>query len=155
MQALPAAEGLEGAGPYFASDSRPVILYDGVCGMCNSAVNLALDWDREAAFRFAALQSAAGRALLRRAGRAPDDVSSIVLVEPGGAYIKSEAVRRIAARLNLPLALLAGLAQLVPLGVKDAAYDVVADNRYSVFGLRDECRLGDARYEEGRFLSDP
>lgn len=122
--------------------------------MCNGAVNLALDLDRAGEFRFAALQSAAGRALLQRSGRAPDDISSIVLVERGGASIKSEAVRRIAARLGLPLALLAGLAQLVPLGLKDAAYDAVADNRYSFFGLRDECRLGDDRYA-GRFLSDP
>lgn len=92
---------------------------------CNGGVNLMLDWDTRGAFRMAALQSAAGRKLLQRAGRSPDDISSIVLVEPGQAYIKSEAVLRIAQGLNMPLALLAGLAFLVPRPPADAIYDTV------------------------------
>jgi predicted DCC family thiol-disulfide oxidoreductase YuxK len=63
-------------------------------------VNFALDFDRKGEFRFAALQSEAGRALLQRSGRRPDDVSSIVLVDQKGAYVKSEAVLRIASKLG-------------------------------------------------------
>ena len=54
----------------------------GVCNLCNAGVNFMLDWDRAGAFRLAALQSAAGRALLQRSGRDPSDISSIVLVTP-------------------------------------------------------------------------
>jgi predicted DCC family thiol-disulfide oxidoreductase YuxK len=65
---------------YFQADSRPVILFDGVCNLCNGGVNFMLDWDRRGEFRLAALQSPAGRKLLQRSGRSPDDISSIVLV---------------------------------------------------------------------------
>ncbi|CAI5490116.1 unnamed protein product [Closterium sp. Naga37s-1] len=95
---------------HFATDDRPIVLYDGVCNMCNGGVNFALDADPQGRLRFAALQSEAGRALLARSGRSPDDISSIVLVERDGAYIKSDAVLRIARLLDLPLAFLAALA---------------------------------------------
>jgi predicted DCC family thiol-disulfide oxidoreductase YuxK len=68
--------------------------------MCNGGVNFALDYDPTGAFRFAALQSAVGRALLVRHGRAANDISSFVLVERNAAYRKSEAVLRIAQRLQ-------------------------------------------------------
>ena len=69
--------------------------------MCNGGVNFMLDWDREGVYRFAALQSDAGRRLLQRCGRSPDDISSIVLVEAaGGSYTKASAVLRIAQRLR-------------------------------------------------------
>jgi hypothetical protein len=73
----------------------------------------------------AALQSPAGRALLARCGRSPDDISSIVLVEKSGCYLKSEAVRRIGARLGVPFPLLAALAEPFPLPIRDFLYDQV------------------------------
>lgn len=66
-----ASKSLVGSKYFSATDRRPVILFDGVCNMCNSGVNFMLDWDREGRFRFAALQSEAGRKLLERAGRHP------------------------------------------------------------------------------------
>ena len=63
-------------------------------GRCNGGVNFMLDWDKAGEYRFAALQSDAGKALLRRSGRREDDISSIVLVEPDASYIKSEAILR-------------------------------------------------------------
>lgn len=59
----------------FKEDTRPVLLYDGVCNMCNGFVNLFLDLDTDAKFRFSALQSQTGRALLSMSGRSPDDIS--------------------------------------------------------------------------------
>eukprot|EP00640_Fibrocapsa_japonica_P007174 CAMPEP_0113939118 /NCGR_PEP_ID=MMETSP1339-20121228/5502_1 /TAXON_ID=94617 /ORGANISM="Fibrocapsa japonica" /LENGTH=200 /DNA_ID=CAMNT_0000942541 /DNA_START=78 /DNA_END=681 /DNA_ORIENTATION=- /assembly_acc=CAM_ASM_000762 len=119
----------------FETDSRPVILFDGVCNMCNGGVNLALDWDKVGKFRYAALQSETGKALLVKAGRAPDDISTIVLVEgPAGkqegwrAYIKAEAVRRISAGLRAPLPLIAFAVRPVPRPVLDVAYDFIAAN---------------------------
>ncbi|XP_024516609.1 DCC family protein At1g52590, chloroplastic isoform X1 [Selaginella moellendorffii] len=101
--------------PLFASDTRPVILFDGVCNLCNGGVNFVLDRDPRARLRFAALQSNAGRALLERSGRSRDDISSIVLVEKQRSYIKSEAVLRIAHYLDEPYPSLATLALLFPL----------------------------------------
>ena len=125
--------------------------------MCNGGVNFALDYDPAGAFRFAALQSAVGRALLQRLGRAPDDISSIVLVERTAAYRKSEAVLRIAQRLQdrvgaLPFLGLVGM--VAPGFVRDTVYDFIAANRYRVFGRADACRLSDGRFE-ARFVPDP
>lgn len=74
------ASGADDGDEYFATDKRPIILFDGVCNLCNGGVNLALDLDPPGNLRFAALQSDAGRSLLKRAGRDPNDISSIVLV---------------------------------------------------------------------------
>lgn len=137
---------------YFVADKRPVILFDGVCNLCNGGVNFMLDWDKQGVYRMAALQSDAGRKLLVRSGRAPDDISSIVLVEEDGSYIRSDAVLRIATRLALPLPLVATLGWPVPRPVRDTLYDQVANNRYNLFGRTPSCRLSDTRFEE-RFLS--
>ena len=145
----------------FATDKRPVILFDGVCNMCNGAVNLALDWDPAAKLRFSALQSNVGRALLQANGREADDISSIVLVTSDGAYIKSDAILRITEELTpswlpVPLAKPAAIAgrTLVPKFLRDLIYDGVADNRYSILGMRDECRFGDENEFAARFVDD-
>ena len=143
----------------FEFDTRPIILFDGVCNMCNSAVNLALDWDPRGKLRFAALQSNVGRALLQYHGRSPDDISSIVLVTPKGAYIKSDAILGITESLNplpmLPLRPFARLAtSVVPQFLRDLIYDGVADNRYSIMGMRKECRFdADGEFTD-RFVDD-
>mmetsp|Transcript_16759 Transcript_16759/g.32425 ORF Transcript_16759/g.32425 Transcript_16759/m.32425 type:complete len:219 (+) Transcript_16759:98-754(+) len=143
----------EGSGPkdYFAADARPIILFDGVCNMCNGGVNFVLDWDPVGKVRFAALQSEAGRVLLARSGRSPDDISSIVLVEKDGFDIKSDAVLKIAQYLQLPIPAAAAFATLFPLVLRDGVYDQVAQNRYNIFGMSDACRLSDDRFAE-RFV---
>lgn len=139
-------------------DSRPILLFDARCNLCNGGVDAARALDKKGAaarLRFAALQSPAGRALLvSAAGRSPDDLSSVVLVEaPDRAFVRSEAVVRAAKTIGAPPALLAAaLAGPVPLGARDSAYDAVADNRYALFGRSSEeqwTREGEA---EGRFL---
>ena len=143
----------------FNTDSRPVILFDGVCNMCNGGVNFALDWDPDGNFRFAALQSDAGRALLQRSGRSPDDISSIVLVDKEQAYIKSDAVLRIAKRLGRPFPavvkpfpILGRAGLLFPRFGRNFVYDRVANNRYNMFGKSDSCRISDDRFDD-RFVS--
>lgn len=131
----------------FVTDKRPVVLYDGVCNLCNFWVNFCLDHDPSPGkLRFAALQSDVGRALLERTGRSADDISSIVLVTPYEAHIKADAVLTIGEIIQrrLPIARLAPVARwLVPTVVADAVYDIVADNRYNILGRRDSCRLSD------------
>lgn len=143
----------------FEQDSRPVILFDGVCNMCNSAVNLALDWDPSGKLRFAALQSKVGKNLLQAHGRNANDISSIVFVTPKGAYIKSDAILGITQELNplpfVPLKPLALVGQyVVPQILRDAVYDGVANNRYGIMGKRDECRFdADGEFDD-RFVDD-
>lgn len=96
---------------------------------CNGGVNFMLAVDPQGVYRFAALQSEAGRRLLQRSGRSPDDISSIILVEPQGSYVKSAAILRIASRLRLPLPLLAAGLDLFPKDFKDAVYDQVKAGR--------------------------
>lgn len=131
----------------FATDKRPIVLYDGVCNLCNFWVNFCLDHDPSPGkLRFAALQSDVGRALLERVGRSVSDISSIVLVTPREAHVKADAVLTIGEIIQhrLPVARLAPAARwLVPTVVADAVYDFVADNRYSILGRRDSCRLSD------------
>jgi predicted DCC family thiol-disulfide oxidoreductase YuxK len=138
----------------FAVDKRPVILFDGVCNLCNGGVNFALDYDPEGVFRFAALQSNTGRALLACNDRAPDDISTIVLVSEDGCYDRSEAVLRIARGLPTgPWSKLALLGFIFPRPVRDLMYEFVADNRYKFFGEIQSCRFSDEGFDD-RFVSD-
>lgn len=143
----------------FAQDKRPIILFDGVCNLCNNAVNLALDWDPKGRLRFSALQSNVGRSLLQANGREAGDISSIVVVTEQGAYTKSDAILVISEELTpLPLLSLKPVAMLgrilVPRFLRDLIYDGVADNRYKLMGKRNECRFdADGEFED-RFLDD-
>ena len=100
-----------------------------------------------------------GRALLQAHGRKADDISSIVFVTPKGAYIKSDAILGITQELNplplVPLRPLAMVGRLVlPQILRDAIYDGVANNRYSIMGKRNECRFdADGEFED-RFVDD-
>lgn len=99
---------------------------------CNGGVDTALRLDHKGGLRFAALHSEAGRQLLRRSGRSPDDLSSIVLVEERGSFIKSEAILRIAEHLDAPLPVLAKLGFPFPLFIRDSFYDTVGPAMQSV-----------------------
>jgi len=151
----------------FQTDTRPIILFDGVCNLCSNAVNLAIDWDPHASLRFAALQSNVGKSLLQYFGRDANDISSIVLVTKDGAFVKSDAILGIAESL-MPLPLpplstnnkitmrpLAKLASaIVPKYLRDLIYDGVANNRYSIMGKRMECRYdADGEFDD-RFVND-
>jgi predicted DCC family thiol-disulfide oxidoreductase YuxK len=129
---------------------EPIVLFDGVCNFCNASVNFILDRDTQRRFRFAALQSEAGQALLKRFGLRTDDFDTAVVVEHGRAYRKSSAALRIARNLGGWWALLAVLFAIPPF-LRDGAYDVLARNRYRWFGRADRCRVPTPEIRE-RFL---
>ena len=125
------------------SDS-PVILFDGVCNLCSGFVQFVIRHDPAGQFRFAALQSAAGQALLAAHGAAPeapaDAPDSVRLVADGQVYSHSAAVLRIAGRLGWPWRLL-GAGWALPRPWRDALYRWVAWRRYRWFGRQASCWL--------------
>lgn len=158
LRASAAVEAAEAAfHKVFSNDRRPVVLYDGICNMCNRAVDVAIEKDPAGdRLRFAALQSDVGRQLLVFCGREPDDLSSMIVVKPDGTcLVKSDAALFVGGELD-GSALLQGASQvaqaLLPKNVRDAAYNTVAANRYSVLGQRRQMRLGEEDLED-RFVS--
>ena len=129
-----------------------IVLFDGVCNLCNASVQFILDRDPGAYFRFASLQSEVGQALCAQFGvTVPDGApETILLVEGGRCHTQSGAALRISRRLSgLWPALWALL--LVPAPLRDAAYRLVARNRYRWFGHTESCRLPSPQLRE-RFL---
>jgi predicted DCC family thiol-disulfide oxidoreductase YuxK len=116
------------------------ILFDGLCNLCNGSVRFIIANDRAARFRFASLQSAAARAALAPFGRSPESLESIVLIDGGRLFERSDAALRIAAELRAPWPL-ARAFLAVPSELRDAVYDAIARNRYRLFGKRDFCAL--------------
>ena len=119
-------------------NSPPVILFDGVCNLCNQSVQFIIRHDRRSQFHFAALQSAFGTAQLLHFGIAPGILNSVILIHHGKAYQKSNAALEIAKNLSgLWPALY--IFKIVPRFIRDGVYDWIARNRYRLFGRRDEC----------------
>lgn len=122
---------------------HPVVLFDGVCNLCNATVNFLIDRDPHGTLRFAALQSVAGRKVLEGAGQpAPldGDPTTIVLVEGGRVYERSSAVLRIVRHLRRGWPLLAAFV-IVPPVLRDALYRWGASRRYRWFGRSESCRV--------------
>ena len=116
-----------------------MILFDGVCNLCNATVRWVAKRDAVGRFCYASLQSEAARRLLAGADLV-DRPDSMVLVDQDGAHFRSAAAIRIAKELTFPWSLLAWLG-VVPRPVRDAAYDLVARNRYRWFGRQESCPL--------------
>jgi predicted DCC family thiol-disulfide oxidoreductase YuxK len=132
-----------------------LILYDGVCGLCNRSVRFVLKHDRGGIFRFASLQSAAAREILARHGLTPDALDTFYVVADFG-LAGERVLSRSAAAIYTAETLggvwkAATLLRLLPRRVRDWAYDMVARHRYQVFGKYDACPLPEARYRK-RFI---
>jgi predicted DCC family thiol-disulfide oxidoreductase YuxK len=138
------------AGDAGAPDA-PVVLFDGVCNLCNGVVGFLLPRDPGGRLRFAPLQSAAGQRLLARHGLPTEEFDSFVLVEGDRAYTKSAAAIRVGELLGWPYRV-AAAGRLLPRRVRDWLYDVVAARRYDWFGRRDRCMVPDEDVGD-RFLS--
>ncbi|HEX8503974.1 MAG TPA: thiol-disulfide oxidoreductase DCC family protein [Hymenobacter sp.] len=127
--------------PHPAPDT---ILFDGVCNLCNGFVQFVIRHDPAGRFRFAALQSEAGRALLAAHSLNPAAVAaepeSVLLLSAGRLHSHSTAVLRIAQGLG-GVWRLAGAGWLLPRAWRDAAYRLVARHRYRWFGRRESCML--------------
>lgn len=120
--------------------NKTVILFDGVCNLCNSAINFVIDNDKNNNFHFASLQSEFGQALLTHFGRNTADFDSMIVYENGKIQTKSTAALRIAAGLSGAWKFLA-VFKIVPTFLRNAVYNLIAKNRYKWFGKKNECRI--------------
>ena len=127
-----------------------ILLFDGVCNLCNDAVRFVIERDPRGYFKFAALQSETGRELLRRFHLSAEQVDTMVLIEGDRCYTQSDAGLRVARALGGAWRLLSVL-QVSPRSWRDRAYRFVADHRYRWFGKRDSCMLPTAALQ-ARFL---
>lgn len=119
---------------------REVILFDGVCNLCNGAIDFILERDPEGHFVFASLQSVPGREILSQFGLATKDFDSVVLVKNGRVYKKSRAAIEIASKMTGGWPLFQ-IFKVIPRFVTDGVYNFIAQNRYKFFGKRETCRL--------------
>lgn len=129
---------------------RALILFDGVCNMCNASVRFVVARDSDDRFRFAPLQSDVGKEVMEAYGLR-DDLSTFFLIDAGRVFEKSDAWMRIIRMLGWPWRILSWLA-VIPRPVRDAVYDFIGRRRYEWFGKRDQCPAPDPRWR-GKFLS--
>ena len=115
-----------------------VILFDGQCALCDASARWIARRDRREAFRFGALQSDAGRSLLRAHGLDPDVLDSVTLLDAGGARVRSDAAIEILARLGLPWSLARAL-RIVPRPLRDRVYTAIARRRHRLLGAKNAC----------------
>jgi predicted DCC family thiol-disulfide oxidoreductase YuxK len=127
------------SGPVNTS-GKIVILFDGVCNLCNGAVQFIIKRDKSSKFLFASLQSDYGQSELLKLGLDPEVLHSIIALENGKFCERSDAALKIASALSQPWPLL-GIFKILPRFFRDWIYDLIASNRYRMFGRRDSCML--------------
>lgn len=131
---------MSGWSPQPAPDEPDgLILFDGVCVFCSRWVRFVIDRDPERRFRFMAIQSEPGRALAVRYGIDPDEPQTNAVVWGGRIHFKSDAALTVLGQLATTRPL--GLLKAVPRLVRDPVYDLIAGNRYRIFGRTDVCMV--------------
>lgn len=117
-----------------------IVLYDGVCNLCDASVNFIIEHDPDAKFQFAPMQETAGQALLKKHGLEDLDMSSFVLIKNGKVYLRSTAWMHIVRDLRGPWKTLAVFG-VVPSFIRDGIYNFIGANRYKWFGKKDMCLM--------------
>ena len=120
---------------------KKIILFDGVCNLCNDAVTFIIKHDKNDTFRFASLQSEIGKKLVSERGMDPVELDSIILIDPGVTYYqKSTAALEISRELSGGYSLLKNFL-FIPEGLRDGIYNFVASNRYKWYGKKESCMI--------------
>jgi predicted DCC family thiol-disulfide oxidoreductase YuxK len=122
-------------------DDKKIILFDGVCNLCNSSIQFVIKHDKKNRYKFAALQSDVAKMLLNERGIDSSQIDSIILIDPETAYyIKSSAALEIGKSFGGGWRLLS-IFEWVPRPIRDWIYDLIAKNRYSWFGKQNDCMI--------------
>lgn len=127
----------------------PIILFDGVCNLCNGAIKFVLKNDHQNIFKFASLQSDFAQDFLKKHQLSTENFSTLILIENDQIFIKSKAVFKIAK--YLPKYTWLGIFSFLPIAVSDFFYDIVSKNRLKWFGQRESCWIPTKELKE-RFL---
>jgi predicted DCC family thiol-disulfide oxidoreductase YuxK len=121
--------------------NKKIILFDGVCNLCNSAVQFVIKHDSKDVFRFVALQSELGLEILSKIGVNPENIDSIILYEPGIAYYyKSQAAIQISKYLG-GFWYFGTVFKIIPTAIRNLIYDYIAKNRYKWYGKKESCMI--------------
>jgi len=120
---------------------KKIILFDGVCNLCNSSVQFIIKHDKNDSCRFVALQSELGQKIVKHIGIDTTKTDSIILYEPGIAYyLKAEAAFKIAKELNGIYSFL-GFLSVLPNSITNFGYDYIAKSRYKWYGKKESCMI--------------
>lgn len=122
------------------NDNHKIILFDGVCNLCNSSVNFVIKKDKNDVFRFAALQSEIGKHYIEKFKIDANNTDSIILIDGDRHYIKSSAALTVAKSLKGAYPLCYGF-MIVPAFIRNWVYDYVAKNRYKWYGKKESCMI--------------
>jgi len=121
--------------------NKKIILFDGVCNLCDSAVQFVIRHDKKDVFRFVALQSEMGQEILKHIGIDTKNIDSVILYEPGVAYYyKSAAALEIAKNLG-GFFHFGTVFRIIPSGISNQLYDYIANNRYKWYGKKESCMV--------------
>jgi predicted DCC family thiol-disulfide oxidoreductase YuxK len=120
--------------------SHPVILFDGVCNLCNASIQYVIKHDKKRLFRFASLQSLFGEKILKDHNLPNDTFNSFILLNNNKIYTRSTAALLVAKKLSGFIKLSYGFI-IVPKFIRDFAYNIIAKNRYKWFGKKEACWL--------------
>lgn len=131
-------------------DDRPLVIFDGYCGLCSRSVQFILRQDKAGEFRFLQAQSALGTTIYQHYGLATDNYETLILLVDGKLYTGSDAVLSVLARLGAPWSYLR-LARILPLPLRDWLYRLVASHRMRFFGRTEACYLPTAG-QRARFI---
>jgi predicted DCC family thiol-disulfide oxidoreductase YuxK len=119
---------------------KPLLLFDGVCNLCNSSVQFIIRHDPEQKFLFASLQSDKGQEILKELGLNSKEFDSLILIENGKAFMRSTGALRIARHFSGYWKFLYAFI-IIPSFIRDFLYNFVAHNRYRFFGKKDHCMI--------------
>lgn len=133
-----------------SSDQKSILLFDGICNLCNASVQFILKRDPKEQFIFASLQSDAAKNILLQYNLKNYSLNSLVLIEEGQLFQKSTAVLKICRHLNWPWKLFY-VFKLLPKFLRDKVYEFMAKRRYRWFGKKDSCVLMIPEYKN-RFI---
>ncbi len=118
--------------------SHPVILFDGICNLCNASVQYVIKHDKKKLFRFASLQSSFGESVLKQYNLPVNTFNSFILLIDNKIYTRSTAALLVAKKLSGLIKLLYGFI-IIPRFIRDFVYDIIAKNRYKWFGKKETC----------------
>jgi predicted DCC family thiol-disulfide oxidoreductase YuxK len=124
------------------TENKKIVLFDGICNLCNGAVVYIIKRDKKDVFRFAALQSEIGQKLINERNIDTSKIDSIILIEPGIAYYtKSSAAIKIMNEFGGLWKIMNVFNYLLPTSLRDIIYDFIAKNRYKWFGKKESCMI--------------